>query len=121
LRSLIRRIRKKLEEQKYENADPIERTSNVPNSGTLQAHQHTLHLNLSVREVETVRKIFASLATLPRVHVNIQLPVSMTRPQGIDGNLENSPGQRLPELESLQIGVDGAKATFHTFLHSPEC
>jgi hypothetical protein len=86
----------------------------------LQAGQHTLNLKLSVREIEAIREVLATPANLPCVHINIKLSVSMSRPNGIHGNLENFPGQRLPELESLQVRVDGAKATFHTFLDSPE-
>jgi hypothetical protein len=68
---------------------------------TLQARQDTLNLKLSVREIEAIREVLASPTNLPCIQINIQLPVSMTRPHGIDGDLENFPGQRLPELELL--------------------
>jgi hypothetical protein len=42
----------------------------------------------------------------------------MTGSQGVNGDLENFPGHRLSELELLQVGVDGAKATLHALLLS---
>jgi len=75
-----------------------------------------LHLKFRVRKIKAILEIFALPALSPRIHVNAQLAVSLSWPDCVDTDLKNPSDQRRPELESLQVWVNVAKASFHISL-----
>ena len=84
----------------------------------LQIPEGELHLELGVREIEAILEVCALTAVLPGVCVDIELAVAMAGAESVDGDLEHFAGDWLSELETLQVGVNGAEAGLHDFLGS---
>src|ERR1700730_17268972 len=57
-------------------------------------------------------------AIFPRVGVDGELAVSLSRPHSVHADLKNFPNQRPAELELLQVGINHTKACLHIFLWS---
>jgi hypothetical protein len=80
---------------------------------TSELPERPLHGKLCPREVITIAEVCTLLTVLPSFQINIQLAVPVAWSRASDTYLKNLARQWLPELEMLQVGIDGAKATLH--------
>jgi hypothetical protein len=85
----------------------------------LQLAKEALHFQLGSGEITAIRKVLTLLAVLPCIYVNGQLAISVPWSLAVNRDLKDLSSERLPKFKHFQVGVNGAKATFHDGLSLP--